>query len=100
MKCNYPSCTGSHSSNDWHNMCPVARQRKRFRQAQWVRGKYWSDLSWAGNKRWANWYYKGTATGILSATRSSSAARVERLQVALDMLAGGDNATKTGCAHL
>ena len=83
-KCSHPLCTGSHSSNEWHNMCPAARERKRFRQAQWIRNKYWTDFGWAGNKRSANWYYKITAAGILSAIRSSSAARVERLQAVLN----------------
>ena len=94
VKCNHPGCTGSHSNNDWHNMCPTARERKRFRQAQWIRNKYWTDFGWAGNKRSANWYYKSTAAGILSVARSSSAARVERLRVMLNHIELQDNDAK------
>ena len=99
-KCSHPLCTGSHSSNEWHNMCPAARQRKRFRQAQWIRNKYWTDFGWAGNKRWTNWYYKSTAAGILSAIRSRMAANYKKLQVLQEDIVLADNAVKTQCAHL
>jgi hypothetical protein len=96
MKCDSPGCTGSHSSNDWRNMCPAARERKRFRQAQWVRNKYWTGFGWATNKRWDNWCYKGTLAGILSTTRSSSAVRFERLQVILSHVELREDEAKAG----
>ena len=80
MKCDYPGCTGSHTSNGWRNMCPAARERKRFRQAQWARNKYWADPQWANEKRWTNWCYKGTAAGIISAFRSASRAKLAALE--------------------
>lgn len=99
-KCNYPDCTGVHSSNDWHNMCPVARERKRSRQAWWAQHKYWTDLGWAANKRWDNWCYKGTSAGMLSAIRSKMAAKHEKLHLSREMVAPGDSDIKIKCAHL
>src|SRR5262245_331907 len=85
-KCSHHRCTGSHSSNDWRNMCPGGRQRKRFRQAQWVRRKYETNYHWAERKRDANRTYKSSAAGIISACGSTTRARLAALEATLSEL--------------
>ena len=71
MKCDYPGCTGSHTSNDWGNMCPVARQSKRARQAKWVYEKGCKDTSW---------YLKKTFNNYMGRLRSRIEEKTARLE--------------------
>jgi len=85
MICDALGCTGKHGSNNWREMCPGARERKRARQRAWVSAKYWNNRGWANEKRWANLYYKSSSAGIIS--QCKSAARARELQLELLMSA-------------
>jgi hypothetical protein len=93
MKCEFSGCTGSHTSNDWLNMCAAARERKRRQQAQWVRNKYWNNPRWAADKRWSNWMYKNTAAGMLSACRSATSAKLIQFEAIMTELTGFPQST-------
>jgi hypothetical protein len=76
MLCDCPGCTGVHSSNSWANLCPAARDRKRQRQANWVRRKYQSNRQWAENKLDANRRYWLTPAGFIAQVTYNAKRRV------------------------